>query len=240
MKGVDISHYQKGLTIRQIREAGGSFAIIKLTEGTWLKDSAAFGFYREAYETGFPVGGYCYSHALTAEDARSEAAFVLDTIRHFPMPCGIYLDVEEPKQLALPPERLGAIVSAWCGAIREAGYVPGVYGSEYGVWTKLDPDRLPDGCLVWVAHYGREPDIPCDLWQTSDSGCIDGIAVDTDAVRSERFRALAEQDFRLPVPAGSAAPASGADVLAALTAYLQTPAFKQEFRNYMERTGVTQ
>ena len=31
MKGVDISHYQKGLTIRQIREAGKDFAIIKVT-----------------------------------------------------------------------------------------------------------------------------------------------------------------------------------------------------------------
>ena len=86
MKGVDISHYQKGLTIRQIREAGKDFAIIKVTEGTWLKDAAAFDFYREAYELGFPVGCYCYSHALTGEEAQREARFLLDTIKGSPCP----------------------------------------------------------------------------------------------------------------------------------------------------------
>ena len=36
MKGVDISHYQNGLTVRQIKDSGNEFAIIKLTEGTGL------------------------------------------------------------------------------------------------------------------------------------------------------------------------------------------------------------
>ena len=80
MNGVDISHYQRGLTIRQIREAGKAFAVIKLTEGDRLVDSAAFGFYREAYGLGFPVGCYCYSHALSEEEAAAEAAFLLDTL----------------------------------------------------------------------------------------------------------------------------------------------------------------
>ena len=56
MKGVDISHYQKGLSIKQIKDAGSEFAIIKLTEGNFLIDSAAFGFYHEAFTLGFPVG----------------------------------------------------------------------------------------------------------------------------------------------------------------------------------------
>ena len=48
MKGVDISHYQNGLTIRQIVSSGNEFAIIKPTAGTWLVDAASFDFYREA------------------------------------------------------------------------------------------------------------------------------------------------------------------------------------------------
>ena len=137
MKGVDISRYQKGLTIRQIRDAGCGFVIIKVTEGTGLKDEAAFDFYCEAYESGFPAGCYCYSHALTPGQARSEAQFLLETINGFPMPCGIFLDMEEPEQLGLAKEKLMAIVSAWCGSIREAGYVPRIYGSEYSLCAKL-------------------------------------------------------------------------------------------------------
>lgn len=194
MNGVDISNYQRGLTIRQIKAAGNAFAIIKATEGAWLKDGAAFDFYREAYEMEFPVGCYCYSHATTPEDAWSEAHFLLDTIKGFPMPCGVFLDVEEPKQLGLTKEKLMAIVTVWCKEICEAGYIPGVYSSEYSAWSKLNPNELQDGCLVWVAHYGKQPEIPCDLWQSSDTGRIDGFGenVDTDSVRSDRFKTLVE------------------------------------------------
>lgn len=200
MKGVDISHYQKGLTIRQIRDAGNEFAIIKLTEGNFLIDSAAFGFYHEAFTLGFPVGCYCYSHAATPEQARREAAFLLETINGFPMPCGIFLDVEEPKQLGLEYQALLSVVLAWCEAIKAAGYVPGVYSSEYGLWAKISPNDLPDGTLVWVAHYGKQPDVPCDLWQSSDSGSIDGMtaAVDTDEARSERFRTMVKESAKPP------------------------------------------
>ena len=202
MTGVDISHYQKGLTIRQIRDAGNAFAIIKLTEGDFLVDNAAFGFYHEAYELGFPVGCYCYSHAAAPEQARREAEFLLKTLNGFPMPCGIFLDVEEPKQLELSNDKLAAVVDAWCAAIFEAGYVPGVYGSEFNLWAKLSPDELPEGALVWAAHYGREPEMACDLWQSSDSGSIPGSSgrVDTDEARSERFMALVSRALPQPPP----------------------------------------
>lgn len=234
MKGVDISHYQKGLTIRQIRDAGCGFVIIKVTEGTRHRDDAAFDFYREAWESGFPAGCYCYSHALTPENARSEARFLLDTINGFPMPCGIFLDMEEPGQLALPRERLGMIVSAWCAAIREAGYVPGVYGSEYALWAKLGTGAVPDGCLVWVAHYGREPDIPCDLWQSSDIGSIDGVSVDTDEARSERFKRIVERGFPSP-PRPSEGEPELAALLKRLGAYIRTPGFRRGFLDYIQR-----
>ena len=194
MTGVDISHYQAGLTIEKLRAAGKDFAIIKITEGTWLKDAAAFGVYLEAYESEFPVGGYCYSHALTPEDARNEAHFLLDYIKGFPMPCGLFLDMEEARQLALAKEQLKAIAAAWCKEISAAGYLPGIYSSEYSVWSKISPNEVQDGCLIWVAHYGKQPDIPCDLWQSSDTGRIDGFSgnVDTDSVRSDRFKTLVE------------------------------------------------
>ncbi len=236
MKGVDISHYQKGLTIRRIRDADSEFAIIKVTEGSWLRDGAAADFYREAYEMGFPVGCYCYSYATTPEDARSEAQFLLQTINGFPMPCGVFLDIEEPKQLGLAEEKLRAIVGTWCGAIREAGYVPGVYGSEGALWARLDPDALPEGCLVWVARWSQSPpDTPCDLWQDSDSGDIDGVTVDTDEARSEKFRALVRAGMpKRPAAADAASALSRAAAM--LVSYLRTPEFEKGFLDYVQRT----
>ena len=151
MKGVDISHYQKNLTIREIRNAGYDFAVIKLTEGSWFKDAAAFDFYREALELKFPVGCYCYSHAVTPDEAREEAQFLLQAINRFPMPCGIYLDVEEPKQLELSDRQLRDMAKDWCDVIRSAGYTRGstVRSIHFGIsssrmnWRRTYSSGLP-------------------------------------------------------------------------------------------------
>ena len=192
MKGIDISHYQKDLDIGTLPATGFDFAILKITEGASLADGAAPSFYMRARSAGIPVGGYCYSHALTPAAAREEAAFLLWQLRGFPVPLGLYLDVEEAQQLALPGERLLETVLAFCGAVREAGYRPGVYGSAYNLWAKLRPQELPEDVLIWVAHYGKEPELPCDLWQSSDRGSVPGYAgpVDVDEARSARFRGL--------------------------------------------------
>lgn len=232
MKGVDISHYQKGLSIKQIKDAGNDFAIIKLTEGNFLIDSAAFGFYHEAYELGFPVGCYCYSHATTPEQARREAEFLLKTINGFPMPCGVYLDVEEPKQLGLDYQQLMSVLLAWCSAITDAGYVPGVYGSEYNLWAKISPEDLPADTLVWVAHYGKEPDVACDLWQSSDRGMVPGYSgsVDTDEVRSAYFEALVLRGYKAePDKPPDACPIDGLSI-EKLAAFLLSPEFKAAFK----------
>ena len=193
MNGVDISHYQQGLTIKQIWEAGKGFAIIKITEGSYLKDGSAFNFYKEAFETGFPVGAYCYSHALTIGQAMEEGAFMLKTVNNFPMPCGIFLDMEEDSQLALPKDQLLAVIRGWCAAIGGAGYIPGIYSSAGTLWAKISPDELPVGTLVWVAQWSASPPaMRCDIWQNSDSGRIDGYSgtVDTDVAISDYFKAL--------------------------------------------------
>lgn len=193
MNGVDISHYQQGLTIEQLKNAGKNFAILKITEGTNYKDSSAFDFYLQAYNSGFPVGGYCYSHAMNIQQAMDEGTFLLSTINNFPMPCGIFLDMEEDSQLALPKEQLLEIIRGWCASIGGSGYIPGVYSSEGTLWSKVSPEDLPDGCLVWVAKWSsNQPGIPCDIWQNSDSGRIDGYNgnVDTDIALSDRFKKL--------------------------------------------------
>lgn len=241
MKGVDISHYQKGLTIQQIKDAGNEFVVIKLTEGNFLIDSAAFGFYHEAYTMGFPVGCYCYSHATTAEQARREAEFLLKTLNGFPMPCGIFLDVEEPKMLELGQDKLLAVLDAWCEAIRSSGYLPGVYGSEYNLWAFITPDELPENTLVWVAHYGKEPDVACDLWQSSDSGHVDGYSgnVDTDEVRRGCFEALVLRGYKTAEPdkPPDACPIDGSceSPLDLIAEFLRTDACRKLFEAYIAR-----
>ena len=198
MKGVDISHYQDGLTIKQIRDSGNEFAIFKLTEGTGYVDPSAFGFYKEAYELGFPVGCYCYSHAVNTQQAMAEAHYLLDQLNGFPMPCGVFLDIEAPEQLALSHDEMKNVVLGWAAAVMGRGYLAGFYGSAANLWAILSPNELPNGCMAWVAKWSNTPpDLPCDLWQNSDNGHVEGYdgPVDTDEARSTLFKTLVNRGF---------------------------------------------
>lgn len=244
MNGIDISHWQDGLDMSRVKEGGHEFAILKITDGATYRDQSAVDFYVEAGKAGIPVGGYCYSHATTPEQAWAEAQYMLETINGFPFPLGLYLDIEEEAQLALPAETLYAIAAAWCKTIQDAGYVAGLYGSEGTLWAKINPNRVPKGVMVWVAHYGKQPDVPCDLWQSSDSGSVPGYngPVDTDVVRSKAFERLVqgyapdacpidgpcEQEGKTPDVAGA---------FALLAEYMQTEEFQRGYLAFAAGKG---
>jgi len=242
MIGADISSWQRGLTMAELKDKGVEFVIIKATQGTHYTDPCGADFYMAAREAGLPMGVYSYSEAVTPEAARGEARYLLNRINGFAQPCGVFMDVETPEQLRLPGYQLQETVAAWCDVIRAAGYRPGVYSSELSAWSRLDPADLGDA-LVWVAHYGKAPDMPCDIWQFSESGTIPGreFKLDLDMVISDRFAAIvrdaAAASTAVPPPSpdtlGGPSPAiTGA--LQLLADYIRTPAFEQSFLKYME------
>lgn len=189
MKGIDISHYQDGLKMSLLSQAGYQFAVMKVSEGRGLRDRSFDAFYAEAKALGIPVGAYVFSHATTPDAAVAEANHALSIINGRELPLGIYMDVETSGQMTIPKDRLRDTVRAFCRTVEQAGYRSGIYGSEYNAWARLDPGDFP-ASLIWIAHYGQQPKIPCDIWQSSDNGRVPGYAnaVDTDQVMSERMR----------------------------------------------------
>lgn len=253
MIGADISSWQRGLTMAELKDKGVEFVIIKAAQGTHLVDACGADFYLAARDAGLPMGVYSYSEAVTPRQAREEAEYLLKALHGFPQPCGVFMDVETPEQLRLPDYQLQETVAAWCNTIRAAGCRPGVYSSELSAWSKLDAAALGEDVLVWVAHYGKAPDMPCDIWQFSESGTLPGreFKLDLDMVRSERFAAIVRDAAAAltaaPSPSLPQAPSEpvGADALggpspsitgalALLAEYIRTPAFEQNFLKYIE------
>lgn len=196
MTGIDISHYQAKMTDFTAAKTGGvCFAIIKATEGTTISDRSFATHYAGATAAGLPVGAYVFSHATTPEQAKAEAAFALHVIAGRPMPLGIYYDVETDKQMRLSNAQLQEVVTAFCTAIRAAGYTPGLYGSECNLWAKISLTMLPADVIRWVAHYGTRPAISCDVWQDTDSSIVDGYngPVDRDVALSQRFELMVQE-----------------------------------------------
>ena len=244
MKGIDISNYQAGLDLAKARSAGVEFAICKISEGRTYRDRQFDTFYQQAAACGLPMGAYVYSHATTPDAAIAEADCALRLLNGRKLQLGIFMDIETETQMAVTKSQLAETVRAFCRTVEANGYRSGIYGSEYNLYTRIEPSDFPDS-LIWIAHYGKQPAIPCDLWQKTDKGQFPdyGGPVDTDEVMSERMTSIIRGEQ--PDPEPEPTPVFSRAVLQlqlamALDGYwpieccdgLKTPEFIEAFRIY--------
>ena len=189
LRGIDISSWQRGLSAQSLNSV--DFAILKISEGTGWNDPCFDEFYNAAK---IPLGAYVYSHATTEAEAIAEANHALHLAAGRKLPLGIYIDVEEQKQLVLSDSVLTAVVKAFCDTIKEGGYRAGAYGSNGNLWAKVGVDYLGADVIMWTAQWGGRPQ-KGDIWQFTDSDRVDGYSgnVDGNKALSERFgRLIAE------------------------------------------------
>ena len=186
LHGIDISSWQAGISASALNSV--DFAILKISEGTSWVDPQFNRFYEMAT---IPLGAYVYSHATTEDEARAEARKAIQLARGRALPLGIYMDVEEQKQLSLRDSELTAVVKAFCDEIKAGGYRAGAYGSNGNLWAKVGVDYLGADVLMWTAQWGGRP-AKGDIWQFTASDHVDGYGerVDGNKVLSERFARL--------------------------------------------------
>ena len=189
LRGIDISSWQAGMPASALNSV--DFAILKIADGKSWVDPQFDNFYNAAK---IPLGAYVYSHATTEAEAREEANHALRLAAGRKLPLGIYIDVEEPKQLALRDSVLTTVVKAFCDTIKEGDYRAGAYGSNGQLWAKVGVDYLGKDVLMWIAQWGGRPS-KGDIWQFSATDRVDGFAgnVDGDKVLSERFGRMVVQ-----------------------------------------------
>lgn len=196
LHGIDISSWQAGMSAASINSV--DFAILKISEGQSWVDPQFDNFYTMAK---IPLGAYVYSHAVTEAEARAEANKALSLAAGRKLPLGIYMDVEESKQLALRDSELTAVVKAFCDTVKSGGYRAGAYGSNGNLWAKVGVQYLGEDVIMWTAQWGGRPQHG-DVWQFTASDHIDGYSerVDGDKVLSEKFARLITEDTPAPEP----------------------------------------
>ena len=204
LRGIDISSWQAGISASALNSV--DFAILKISEGTSWVDPQFDNFYLMAQ---IPLGAYVYSHATTEDEARAEAKKAIQLARGRALPLGIYMDVEEQKQLALRDSELTAVVKAFCDEIKAGGYRAGAYGSNGNLWAKVGVDYLGKDVLMWTAQWGGRP-TKGDIWQFTASDHVDGYGerVDGNKALSERFARLVVDD---PQPSPQPSPKPSPD-----------------------------
>lgn len=208
LHGIDISSWQAGISASSINSV--DFAILKISEGTSWTDPQFNTFYEQAK---IPVGAYVYSHATSEAEAVAEANKALSLANGRDLPLGIYIDVEEQKQMSMSDSGLTAVVKAFCDTVKDGGYRAGAYGSRLGLWAKVGLPYLGDGVIAWVAQWGSRPDMG-DIWQFTASDKVYGYSgnVDGNKVLSERFAQLVTEIQPEPSPEPTPVPSDDENV----------------------------
>lgn len=184
-KGIDLSKHNGSIDFARAKASGkADFAILRAGYGRLAsqRDSMFDSYYQSAKAVGIPVGAYWYSYAMSADEAKQEAAACIECLKGKQFEYPIFFDVEEPKQLALGKDVVSSIISAFCSTVQNAGYWVGLYMSASPLSTLVRAD-VQAAYSVWVAHYGvTKPAYSGSyaMWQHSSTGAVSGITGQVD------------------------------------------------------------
>lgn len=188
--GVDVSMHQGVIDWQAVADAGVDFAIIRVgnrgtSDGGLSLDEYYLDNMRGALDAGLKVGVYFFSQAISVEEAREEARFVLSWLRGFDLALPVFYDWEnvawEARTDGMDSITLTACAEAFCSTIAGAGYRAGLYFNQTFGYQQFDLPELQE-YTFWLASYSDVPDFKYhfDLWQYTASGSVPGIGTVVD------------------------------------------------------------
>ena len=186
-KGVDVSVHQGTIDWQQVADAGFDFAMIRVgyrgygTEGNMRGDTQFVNNVQGALDAGLDVGIYYFSQAITVEEARQEAAYVIEQIAPYRITYPVVFDWDSRTQTIPDTGLLCSMANAFCADIEAAGYEAMIYFYQNLAYNNLDLSQLLD-YPFWLAQYTDYPSFyyDFDMWQYTSSGKVPGISGNVD------------------------------------------------------------
>lgn len=190
--GVDVSHHQGSIRWEEVADSGVRFAMIRLghrtvNDGKMYLDTYWEENFTGARKAGLRLGVYFYSQAISVEEARQEAAFVLDALKgrklEFPVVFDWEVYAESGRNANVSTEIANACAIAFCEEIARAGYQPMIYFNldlANRIWDLKTMQR--QGYPFWLAMYRSTMNWPyrADMWQYTETGTVAGIDTPVD------------------------------------------------------------
>ena len=190
--GIDVSEHQKEIDWKKVKEAGVDFAILRLgfrgygKKGNIVLDETFEQNYKEASENGIEIGVYFFSQAISSDEIKEEAEFVLSKIKGKNITLPVVFDLEkikndEARTDNLTEQEITNMTLQFCKIIEENNYIPSIYANAKTFTTKMKLE-LFNNYNKWYADYQEKPIYPYDfdMWQYSETGHIDGIEGNVD------------------------------------------------------------
>ena len=190
-RGVDVSQFQGDIDWQAVYDSGVRFAVLRAGgryygSGELYSDDKFLENLEGARSAGLRVGAYFFSQAISVEEAREEARYVLELIGDRELDLPVFFDWErvvdsDARTHALDNETLTECAVTFCEEMKAAGFGPGVYVYNDTGYHGYDLSRLQD-YMLWCAGVGSYPYFyyAHAVWQYSFRGAVPGITGDCD------------------------------------------------------------
>ena len=190
---IDVSQFQGVIDWKKVAPQV-SAAIIRLgyrgygSAGTLTTDPKWKENVEGAIAAGLPVGAYWCSQALSDAEALEEARYCISKLHGYKLTYPVLLDSETMGPNAsgradkIGKARRTQYGLTWARAMRDAGYIVGLYCSESWYTAEIDGYAFDDdGFDIWIAKYSQyAPKYRCDAWQFTSTARMDGISTNVD------------------------------------------------------------
>lgn len=175
---VDLSRWQNDVDFGKLK-GQVDFVILRVQAGYTTHDSKYKDYVAGCKANNIPFGTYAYFKGVSVPDSIAEAKCAMELTD--PDSKFFVLDIEEKTN-----SDLVGTGQAFIDYLKNQGVQKvGLYSGEN--FFKNNNLGAIKSDFVWIANYGindgqphNKPSIPCDLWQYSSVGKVDGISTNVD------------------------------------------------------------
>lgn len=202
--GIDVSKWQGKIDWAKVKSGGIDFAIIRIgyrgEDGVIYRDANADYNIQQATAVGLPIGVYFFSTAVSAEEAKAEAAWVREAIAGYKISYPVVYDCEGynsvgSRMYSLSSTQRTDNALSFLAEIKSAGYEGMFYASKSELQNiaSWEVKRIENDYRIWVAHYPENtypkvenPDYSgkYDMWQYTNRGRVAGVDGNCDLIVS--------------------------------------------------------
>lgn len=187
--GVDLSKNNDYVDFNKVKKAGIDYCMLKFGQrgyetGELSLDDNFLDNAKRAESAELGIGLYFYSQAITKEEAVEEAEYIIHTLSENAIspryPIVFYMEKNpagNSRTDKLNQLLRTNIAIAFMDRIKQAGYVPMIYGNKEYLLKKVSFGSLI-GYDVWLNDEHDTPDFPYqfNMWKYTSKGNINGIA----------------------------------------------------------------
>lgn len=188
--GIDVSRYQGQIDWQQVKDAGVEFVMIRAAfrgygNGLLYEDPMAQANYQGAKTAGLKVGAYLFSQAISVEEAREEARYILEITKDWELDMPLVYDWEcladDYRTVGVDARQLTDYTIAFCDAVEQAGRDSMVYFNPSQSRKQMHLAELTEYGF-WLAMYTDQMNYPykVDMWQYTNQGAVPGIRGNVD------------------------------------------------------------